>query len=345
MFKVAIHGATGYTGFELIRLLLKHPEARLVVITSRKYVNMPISDVFPALRGECDLVCEDLTPKELGGKADLVFAALPHQASMEAVPDIMDAGAKVVDLSADFRFRDPQIYGEWYEPHQAEELFKEAVYGLPELYRDSIKKARLVGNPGCYPTSVILALAPLLKKNLIDPDTIIADSKSGVSGAGRGVSLATHFCEVNEGLKAYKVGEHRHTPEMEQELSNLAGRPVKISFTPHLVPMTRGILSTVYASLRDGVEEQKITLAFKEFYQNAPFIRLLKEGSLPNTLYVRGTNYCDIGWKVDRRVNRVVIVSAIDNLARGASAQAVCNMNLMMGLDEELGLQRTVWQP
>ena len=345
MIKVAIHGASGYTGFELIRLLLKHPEVELVTLTSRKFAGIPISEVFPALRGVCSLVCEDFSENEVGKKADLVFAALPHQASMNAVPSLLNSGAKVIDLSADFRFRDEKIYSEWYQHHSAPELLNEAVYGLPEIYRDKIKKARLVGNPGCYPTSVILAMAPLVKAGIVELESIIADSKSGVSGAGRGLSLTTHFCEVNEGFKAYKVAEHRHTPEMEQELSALAGKPIKISFTPHLVPMTRGILSTVYANLNPGVSAYTVTDVFKEFYEDAPFVRVLGDGVLPNTLYVRGTNFCDIGWKIDNRVNRIVVVSAIDNLTRGASGQAVCNMNLMFGLDETTGLLRTVWQP
>lgn len=345
MIKVAIHGATGYTGFELVRLLIKHPAVELVALTSRKYAGSRIDEVFPALKGDCSLVCENVTPLVLGKKADIVFTALPHEASMKAVPDILTGGAKVVDLSADFRFRDEKVYAEWYQPHSASELLLEAVYGLPELYRDAIRGSRLVGNPGCYPTSVILAMAPLVRDQLIDLGTIIADSKSGVSGAGRGLNLATQFCEANEGFKAYKVGEHRHTPEMEQELSSLAKKPVQISFTPHLVPMTRGILSTIYASLKPEVTPEKISESFHKFYRKAPFIRLLGSDTYPNTLYVRGTNYCDIGWKVDTRVNRVVVVSAIDNLTRGASGQAVCNMNLMSGLDEETGLKNSVWQP
>ncbi len=345
MIKVAIHGASGYTGFELIRLLLKHPDAELVTVTSRKFAGVSVSEVFPALRGACSLVCEDMAEEEIGKRVDVVFAALPHQASMKAVPSFLKAGAKVVDLSADFRFRDATVYAQWYQPHSAPELLDKAVYGLPELYREEIKGADLVGNPGCYPTSVILAMAPLVKEGVIDTATIIADSKSGVSGAGRGLSLATHFCEVNEGFKAYKVGEHRHTPEMEQELSRLAGQPIRISFTPHLVPMTRGILSTVYANLTETVNPETVSEIFGEFYDDAPFVRILGEGTLPNTLYVRGTNYCDIGWKVDERVRRIVVVSAIDNLTRGASGQAVCNMNLMFGLPETAGLDRTVWQP
>jgi N-acetyl-gamma-glutamyl-phosphate reductase len=250
-----------------------------------------------------------------------------------------------VDLSADYRFRDPLVYEAWYQAHKTPELLREAVYGLPELHRDQIRQARLVGNPGCYPTSVILALAPVLSRNLIHLDTLIADSKSGVSGAGRGVSLATHFCEVNEGFKAYKVAEHRHTPEIEQELGLLAGEPVKITFTPHLVPMGRGILSTVYASLKDGTRASHVDEAFQSFYESASFVRLCGGGELPTTLQVRGSNYCDIGWRLDVRTNRLILISVIDNLNRGASGQAVSNMNLMCGLPEEMGIQTAPWQP
>jgi len=345
MIRAAIHGASGYTGFELIRLLLKHPKVDLVALSSRQFAGVPISEVFPALRGVCPLVCTEFSEVELAKAVDMVFAALPHQASMNAVPLLLKGGAKVVDLSADFRFRNARVYSDWYQPHTAPELLREAVYGLPELHKDEIKEAKLVGNPGCYPTSVILAIAPLVKERAIDLDSIIADSKSGVSGAGRGLSLATHFCEVNEGFRAYKVAEHRHTPEMEQELSILAGREIKISFTPHLVPMTRGILSTIYGNLTDGVSPRMIVEIFNEFYKDAPFVRILGDGVFPNTLYVRGTNYCDIGWKIDERVNRIIVVAAIDNLTRGASGQAVCNMNLMFDFPETLGLLRSVWQP
>ena len=250
-----------------------------------------------------------------------------------------------MDLSADYRFRDPAVYEAWYQPHKTPELSSQAVYGLPELHRESIRRAPLVGNPGCYPTSIILAAAPLLVHGLARPETIIADSKSGVSGAGRGASLAVHFCEVNEGFKAYKVGEHRHTPEIEQELGLLAGKPVSINFTPHLVPMSRGILSTVYASVETGVTAGRIDEAFHTFYSGAPFVRLCGKGEFPSTLQVRGSNHCDLGWRLDPRTQRVVIVSVIDNLTRGASGQAVCNMNLMYGLPETTGLAAPPWQP
>jgi N-acetyl-gamma-glutamyl-phosphate reductase len=345
MVRVAIAGASGYTGFELIRIIAQHPETRLTTITSRAQLGQRLDDFYPAFRGHFDLVFQEPDPEILTREADVVFTALPHQAAMDMVPALLDRGVKVVDLSADYRFRDPAVYEAWYQPHKTPELLTEAVYGLPELYRDAISRARLVGNPGCYPTSIILAAAPLLQQGLVRAETIIADSKSGVSGAGRGASVAVHFCEVNEGFKAYKVCEHRHTPEIEQELGRLAGRPLTINFTPHLVPMSRGILSTVYASLETGVSSERIDETFRSFYDEAPFVRLCKKGEFPSTLQVRGSNHCDLGWRVDPRTQRVVVVSAIDNLTRGASGQAVCNMNLMCGLLETAGLTAAPWQP
>jgi N-acetyl-gamma-glutamyl-phosphate reductase len=345
MVHVAIAGASGYTGFELIRILSQHPQAELNMITSRGQAGQRLDAFYPAFRGHCSLTFEYPDPDKLASEADLVFTALPHQAAMDLVPELLKRNLKVVDLSADYRFRDAGVYESWYQKHKTPELLPGAIYGLPELYREHIKTARLVGNPGCYPTSIILATAPLLSKALIDPGTLIADSKSGVSGAGRGASLGVHFCEVNEGFKAYKVGEHRHTPEIEQELSFLAGQKINITFTPHLVPMTRGILSTVYSSLQDGVTPAMVDEAFHSFYANAPFVRLCGSKAFPDTLQVRGSNYCDLGWRVDERTRRVVVVSVIDNLTRGASGQAVCNMNLMSGLPEESGLDTAPWQP
>jgi N-acetyl-gamma-glutamyl-phosphate reductase len=346
MVRVGIAGASGYTGFELIRILSRHPEAEVKVITSRGQAGHRLDEVYPSLKRHCDLTFQEPDPDTLASGTDLVFTALPHQAAMDVAPELLKRGIKVVDLSADYRFRDGAVYESWYQPHKTPELLSEAVYGLPELYRDRIRGARLVGNPGCYPTSVILAAGPLLKAGLIDPASVIADSKSGVSGAGRGASLGTHFCEVNEGFKAYKVGgEHRHMPEIEQELSLLAGESVRISFTPHLVPMSRGILSTVYGSIKDGVTAERIEEVYQAFYRNAPFVRLCGRSELPSTLQVRGSNYCDIGWRVDEHTRRVIIISVIDNLTRGASGQAVCNMNLMSNLPEELGLDSAPWQP
>lgn len=338
MIKVGIVGASGYTGVELARLLANHPEVELVVATSRQYAGQKLSAVYPNLRGITDLVCEDVILDELVGQADLFFTAVPHQTAMNIVPAFIEAGTKVVDLSADFRIDDATVYEEWYQTHIAQEYLAEAVYGLPELNRAEIAQARLVANPGCYPTSIILGLAPLLKNKIIDHQTIIADSKSGTSGAGRGAKQATLYCEVTDGFKAYGVGNHRHTPEIEQEIAKLCGSEVKMSFTPHLVPMVRGILSTVYGSLMKEVSQQDMDSLYHEFYKDEPFVRPCVPGSFPATQYVRGSNYCDIATKVDPRTNRIVVVSAIDNLVKGAAGQAVQNMNLVLGLPENMGL-------
>ncbi|HYA41959.1 MAG TPA: N-acetyl-gamma-glutamyl-phosphate reductase [Syntrophobacteraceae bacterium] len=345
MLRVAIAGASGYTGLELLRILCAHPSAMVCLITSRQQKGQRIDDFYPAFKRRCDLVFEDTDPERLASSSDLVFTALPHLASMDVIADLLQRGARVVDLSADYRLKDPEVFRQWYSPHKTPQLLNEAVYGLPELYREKIRSARLVANPGCYPTSVILAVAPVLSRALIDPETIIADSKSGVSGAGRGMELGLHFCEVNEGFRAYKVAEHRHTPEIEQELSVLAARPVKVNFTPHLVPMSRGILSTVYCSLKPGVGAKEVDEAFESWYADELFVRLGGPGRLPATLQVRGSNYCDLGWRVDERTRRLIVISVIDNLTRGASGQAVCNMNIMNGLPENAGLQDLPWQP
>lgn len=345
MVRVAIAGASGYTGFELIRILSDHPEIELKAISSRAQAGQRFDEFYPGFRRHCDLVFQNTVPDALASEADVVFTALPHQAAMDLVPDLLARGVKVIDLSADYRFRDAQVYEAWYQAHKTPQLLAESVYGLPELYRDQIRSARLVGIPGCYPTSVILAAAPLLRESLVDTASLIADSKSGVTGAGRGASLGVHFCEVDEDFKAYKVAEHRHMPEMEQELGRLAGHPVHITFTPHLVPMSRGILSTLYATLQEGVKAEQVDEAFRSFYKDAPFVRLCRHGELPTTLQVRGSNYCDLGWRVDRRSHRVIVISVIDNLTRGASGQAVCNMNLMSGFSEDLGLTRAPWLP
>uniref|UniRef100_A0A7C3SJH5 N-acetyl-gamma-glutamyl-phosphate reductase n=1 Tax=Desulfobacca acetoxidans TaxID=60893 RepID=A0A7C3SJH5_9BACT len=343
--KVAVFGASGYTGQELLRLLARHPGAELVAATSREYQGRPVGEVFPALARIVDLAFSAPDPPLIADRAQFVFTAVPHQTALEIVPQLLEAGCRVVDLSADFRFRDPAVYEAWYQPHTAPHLLREAVYGLPELYRDRLRQAQLVGNPGCYPTCVILGLAPLVKARLIDLRSIIADCKSGVSGAGRGASLATSFCEVSDSFRAYKVAEHRHNPEMEQELGLLAGEPVKVTFTPHLVPMNRGILGTLYASLVKALSDQEVFELYREFYTGHPFVRLHPPGRLPATSQVRGSNYCDLGFKVDRERGRVVVLSAIDNLARGASSQAVHNFNLMAGLPETLGLDMVPLTP
>jgi N-acetyl-gamma-glutamyl-phosphate reductase len=340
MLKIAIVGASGYTGLELIRILHCHPEVAVTCLTSEQSAGKRISEVFPTLRGRCDLVLENLEPVRVAEKANIIFTALPHKAAMEVVPTFLKLGKKVIDLSADYRLSDPEVYGEWYEPHLNPANLKKAVYGLPELRRAKIKGAKLIANPGCYPTSIILALAPLLKKGLIDLSSIIADSASGVTGAGRSAKVDSLYCEVNEGFKAYGVGGvHRHTPEIEQELSLLAGEPLKITFTPHLVPMDRGILSTVYATPMKALTNDMLATLYREFYAGEPFVRVLAGGSLPSTVFVRGSNFCDIAPLIDYRTGRIIVVSAIDNLVKGASGQAVQNMNLVCGFPETMGLE------
>jgi N-acetyl-gamma-glutamyl-phosphate reductase len=339
MLNVAIVGASGYTGLELIRILYCHPEVAVTCLTSEQSAGRKISDIFPTLRGRCDLTLENLEPVRVAEKADLIFTALPHKAAMEVVPTFLKLGKHVIDLSADYRLSDPAVYGAWYEPHLNPANLKKAVYGLPEVRRAKIKGARLVANPGCYPTSIILGLAPLLKKGLIKINDIIVDSASGVTGAGRSAKVDSLYCEVNEGFRAYGVGGvHRHTPEIEQELSLLAGEPLMITFTPHLVPMDRGILSTVYATSRKATTTEKLVRLYEEYYKGEPFVRVLPQGSLPSTAFVRGSNFCDIAPLVDQRTGRVIIVSAIDNLVKGASGQAVQNMNIVCGFPETMGL-------
>ncbi len=340
MLKVAIVGASGYTGVELIRILHSHPEAAVTCVTSERSAGKRVSDIYPALRGRCDLVLENLEPVRVAAKADFIFTALPHKAAMEVAPTFLKLGKRIVDLSADYRLQDPLEYEKWYEPHLSPDLLKQAVYGVPELKRARIAGAELVANPGCYPTTIILGLAPLLKKKLIDPTTIIADSKSGVSGAGRSAKVESLYCEVNEGFKAYGVGGvHRHIPEIEQELAILAGEKLTITFTPHLVPMDRGILSTIYARPVKPVTAAELLKVYNEFYKGEPFVRVLPEGSFPSTAFVRGSNFCDMGVCVEKRSGLVVVVSAIDNLVKGASGQAVQNMNLMCGFPETMGLE------
>jgi len=342
MIKTAVVGASGYTGAELLRILAVHPGMECVLVSSRQYKGLPVSSVFPSLRNMralTHLTFSEPDPKIIAETAEVAFSALPHRTAMETVAQLVQAGLKVVDLSADFRFRKVSVYEAWYEHHIAPDLLAQAVYGLPEIYGDQVKTAQLVGNPGCYPTSVILGLAPLLANGWIDPETIIADSKSGVSGAGRGLALSSLYCEANEGIKAYKVGSHRHTPEIEQELSLLAGQEITISFTPHLIPMSRGILSTMYARLVRKTSTSDLVQVYSHFYRGKPFVRICPEGTLPSTSDVRGSNYADIGLTVDSRTQRIVVVSAIDNLVKGASGQAMQNMNLMCGLSETTGLE------
>ncbi|MBW1973669.1 MAG: N-acetyl-gamma-glutamyl-phosphate reductase [Deltaproteobacteria bacterium] len=340
MLKVAIVGATGYTGAELIRLLLSHSQVTISCVTSQKYKEKMISEVFPSLLKEIDLTLIPLDPEEVVKKADFIFTALPHKTAMEVVPVFFKMGKRVVDLSADFRFKDPELYEKFYQPHIAKDILKDAVYGLPEIYREMIRKAFIVGNPGCYPTSAILPLFPVLKENFIESKGIIIDAKSGVTGAGREVTLSSMFCEVNEGFKAYKVAEHRHAPEIEQELSLIAQKKLSITFVPHLVPMNRGILSTIYTYLKKDIDEKGLYELYNDYYKNEPFVRVMNKGVLPNTKFVVGSNFCDIGFKKEETTNRLILISAIDNLTKGASGQAVQNMNIMMGFLETKGLEQ-----
>jgi N-acetyl-gamma-glutamyl-phosphate reductase len=338
VIKVGIYGGSGYTGEELLRLLINHPVANVVVATSRRFAGVPVAEVYPAFAGLTDLVYTDSSPEAVADSTDIVFMALPHGVSMEFVPIFLRAGRKVIDLSADYRIHSVATYEAWYGRHKFPEVLEEAVYGLPELHREPIRRSRLVANPGCYPTSIILGLAPVLRSGWIDADSVIADSKSGVSGAGRDPQIASLYCEVSGGFKAYKVGGHRHTPEIEQELSALADREMKISFTPHLLPVKRGILSTIYANLSKDVTPEEATVLYQTFYREESFVRICRSGQFPNLSSVVGSNYCDIGVTIDKRTGRIIIVSAIDNLIKGASGQAIQNMNLMCGLKEETGL-------
>ncbi len=331
MITVSIIGGTGYTGSELLRILSNHPEVEIKYITSRKMDGVKITKLHPNLKGIKNLdnmVFENISPEDID--SDFVFCATPHGASMKIVPELYEKGMKIIDLSGDYRFEDLNIYEKWYNLKHTGKL--DAVYGLPELHREDIKKAKLVANPGCFPTGSILALAPLVKEDLIE-DRIIIDSKTGVSGAGVNPSETTHFPNVNENINPYKLTTHRHSPEIEKELEKLTNRNIKLSFTPHLAPITRGILTTTHSFLKENVDRNHIIDIYEKFYKNEPFVRIFYEG-VPTLTGVRGSNFCDIGgFEIDRH-GRLVVVSAIDNLVKGASGQAVHNMNLMAGFDE-----------
>ena len=336
--RVGIIGATGYTGVELLRLLLHHPEVEVTALTSQKFAGLSIDQVFPSVTKNLQLKCEELNLDQISKKTDFIFTAVPHKTAMETVPLFVQRGKRVVDLSADFRFKDPMVYEKWYQKHTCPELLAESVYGLPELHREKIRKAKIVGNPGCYPTGALMGLIPLVTKGMISYETIVADSKSGVSGAGRDVVLGSLFCEINEGVKAYNIFKHRHLPEIEGELSQLAGKKITVNFVPHLIPMDRGILTTLYVNFNQKVKADDVINVFEAYYQKEPFVRLYPKGKIPNTKDVRGSNYCDIGMVVDELDGRGVIVTAIDNLVKGASGEAVQNMNIMLGYPETMGL-------
>lgn len=336
--KVSVIGATGYAGAELLRLLNNHPEAEVMYMTSERHTGQPISTIYPHLRGIYDQKLISMKEMDkIAAASDVVFIGLPHGHAMAVGKALEGKNVKIIDLGADYRFADTQIYEAWYK---VEHTHKDAkrVYGLAELYRDEIRTASIVGNAGCYTTASILALAPLVKNNLIVLDTIVIDAKSGVSGAGRSANLSNHFPEMYDNFKAYNVGGHRHTPEIEQALSELAGEKIVLSFTPHLVPMSRGILSSCYAKLKTGVTAEQVDTAYEMMYKEEFFIRLLGRGGYPATKEVRGSNFCDIGWHIDDRVGRVIALSAIDNLVKGAAGQAVQNFNIICGFDEKMGL-------
>ncbi|MCP4745388.1 MAG: N-acetyl-gamma-glutamyl-phosphate reductase [Desulfobacteraceae bacterium] len=341
MIHVGIVGAAGYAGAELVRILSAHANVKLTCLTCRQDAGERFDTIYPALSCWADLVCHTYDVKAfIDAKVDLAFIALPHKLPMAIVPELLDNGIKVVDLSADFRFKDVSAYESCYQKHTAAGYLQKAVYGLSEIYSEQIRQTGLVGNPGCYPTSILMPLIPLLKAGLVEKQGIIADSKSGVSGAGRSASAATHYCHVNESFKAYKVASHRHTPEMESVLTDQCGGPIPLVFVPHLVPMTRGMQSTIYTGLKGNCTEADIWDCLAGFYEDKPFVRLRRQKPV-DTLHVKGSNFIDIGWKIDPRQNRLVILSVIDNLVKGAAGQAIQNMNLMMGLEQTAGL----WQP
>ena len=340
MIKVGIIGATGYAGGELVRLLLGHKEAEIKWYGSRSYVDQKYAKVYQNMFQLVDDRCLDDNMEEMAKQVDVIFTATPQGLCASLVNDDILNKVKVIDLSADFRIKDAAVYEEWYGiEHKAKQYLDEAVYGLCEINREAVKKARLVANPGCYPTCSILSIYPLLKEGLIDPFTVIIDAKSGTSGAGRGAKVDNLFCEVNENIKAYGVATHRHTPEIEQELSLAAGEPVTISFTPHLVPMQRGILVTAYASLKREVTWEEVKAVYDRYYDKERFVRVLDQDVCPQTRWVEGSNYVDVGFKIDPRTKRIIMMGAMDNLVKGAAGQAVQNMNLALGLDEAEGLR------
>ena len=339
MIKAGIIGSTGYAGQELVRILTQHKDAEVVWYGSRSYIDQKYYEVFRNMFQIVDDKCLDDNMDELASKVDVIFTATPQGLCSSLVSEEILSKVKIIDLSADFRIKDVNRYEEWYGiKHQSPEFIDEAVYGLCEINREDIKKARLIANPGCYPTCSILSIYPLAKAGLIDMDTLIIDAKSGVSGAGRGAKVANLYCEVNESIKAYGVTNHRHTPEIEEQLGYASNSDVILNFTPHLIPMNRGILVTAYAKLKPNVSMDEIEKAY-HCYDDEYFIRVLKPGILPEVRNVKSSNFVDINYKIDKRTNRVVMMGAMDNLVKGAAGQAIQNMNIMFGFDEKEGLQ------
>ena len=346
MIKAGIIGATGYAGNELARLLLGHKEVEVAWYGSRSYIDQKYADVYQNFFKLIDAKCMDDNMAALADEVDVIFTATPQGLCASLVNEEILSKAKVIDLSADFRIKDVKKYEKWYGiEHKAPQFIDEAVYGLCEINREDIKKARLIANPGCYPTCSTLSIYPLLKEGLIDPNTIIIDAKSGTSGAGRGAKVPNLFCEVNENIKAYGVTTHRHTPEIEEQLSYAAGEEVMINFTPHLVPMQRGILVTAYANLKKPVSYEEVKAAYDKYYGDEFFIRVLNKDETPETRWVEGSNFVDVGFKIDERTNRIVMMGALDNLIKGAAGQAVQNMNILFGLKETEGLEQVPMFP
>ncbi|CRF28734.1 N-acetyl-gamma-glutamyl-phosphate reductase ArgC [Mycobacterium tuberculosis] len=344
--RAAIIGSTGYGGVELIRLLLAHPHVAIASVISSSSAGAPIADGYPHLNqiltDKLDAVDVDLIRE----KADVVFLATPHGVSTELSPKLIDAGMKVIDISGDFRLKSGKDYETWYKHKPADPAYlAKAVYGLAEVFADEVKGAEFISNPGCYPTATLLGLAPIAASGWMDPKSVIADAKSGVSGAGRGLSLTVHYSEINENFLAYKVNKHQHTPEIEQTLSRIAGEEIVMTFTTHLVPMTRGILSTIYVNLKERRSEDEIFDLYRKYYEGRRFVRIRDQGKYPATKEVWGSNYCDIGLSLDPRTGRLTIISVIDNVVKGAAGQAVQNLNLMMGWDEATGLAFTPVYP
>lgn len=342
MIKVGIIGATGYAGNELVRLLLGHKDAEIVWLGSRSYIDQNYSDVYRNMFKLVDAKCMDDNMEQLANEVDVIFTATPQGLCASLVNDEILSKTKVIDLSADFRLKDVNVYEQWYKlEHKAPQYIDEAVYGLCEINRDKVSKdTRIIANPGCYTTTSILTLYPMVKEGIINPDTIIIDAKSGTSGAGRGAKVANLFCEVNESMKAYGVGTHRHTPEIEEQLGYACGRDdLKLIFTPHLVPMNRGILVTAYANLAKDVTYEDVKAAYDKYYDKEYFVRVLPKDVCPETRWVEGSNFVDIGFKIEPRTNRLIMMGALDNLVKGAAGQAVQNMNLLFGLPENEGLQ------
>lgn len=340
MIKVGIIGATGYAGSELVRILLGHKDVEIKWYGSRSYIDKKYASIYQNFFQLVDATCMDDNMEALADQVDVIFTATPQGLCASLVNEEILSKVKIIDLSADFRIKDVKVYEEWYKlEHKSPQFIEEAVYGLCEINREDVKKARLVANPGCYTTCSILTCYPLVKEGIIDPNTIIVDAKSGTSGAGRGAKVDNLFCEVNENMKAYGVATHRHTPEIEEQLGYACGEKITINFTPHLVPMNRGILATAYASLKKDVTYEEVKAAYDKYYANEKFVRVLEKDVCPQTKWVEGSNYVDVNFKIDPRTNRIIMMGAIDNLVKGAAGQAVQNMNLMFGLKESEGLE------